>query len=167
MLFPSASMTPSSLLLPLWPLLLRHSVKSSSSSHPSHHLPLGFVCDPFLFSVNYHLHASVSQASFLMSDQTSLFGCPTGLSDSAWPKCTPSTFPQTYCFSSCNPISGNCRHHCPSSCSSHRLHVITHCLSHPHPISHQVLSSLPPAPLSNPSSCLPLHSLGSSTISLF
>lgn len=47
------------------------------------------------------------------------------------------------------------------------LAIITHFLSGPQPINHQVLSIMSLGNLSNPSSCLPLHYLDSGTTSLF
>ena len=70
-------------------------VKSSSSPHPSHHFSLDFVLGPFLFSIynNYHLSATISQASLLLLQPDISIWISHELIKSAWPKLTLSYLP--------------------------------------------------------------------------
>lgn len=112
--------------------------------------------DPSFSQLNCYLYNNVSEVSFLSSDKIALFWCPMGSSDSAQPKLTLSSFPKK---TASHPAGGSQE---TADMAAHTVAQaislgVTHSLSAPQPINHQVLSSLSLGFLSHPSSCLPLH----------
>lgn len=156
----------SSPILPLWPLLLSQ-LREIISLFPSFPSSSSGICPDFSFSqlITFYMLMSPKLLSYAQPDISVWMSHQfTGLSMA---KTNPTMFlPKPTASPPAVRTRETAHVTAHPAAQAISLAIITHSLSGPQPINHQVLSILSPGNLSNPSSCLPLHYLDSGT-SLF